>query len=430
MAESFTDGGVRFDTEVGTPMDERSAVVVDTRIRDVGESAASAAVAAAESRIRDLAAEGREALALVRSMMAEGGVDAESPVDWQTAALIEQMDTLTRQALIREVARMASTTARPSAAWGAPRVVREVELFHDEPKTRTGDGAKFFTPLHVGAVGFPDEWIGYVSGHNSGAIWLVSAPSILGPWSWVEPVVGVPGSAARMVEPLLVNHAASPSAVMRGGRVWLYFHGPLDSDPLAQPTLVATSTDGRRFVSRGIVIPTERDNDASPYSTSTSYASVVEADGRLHALWQGTTGKDASTAVGRYQPLPTGYGTSMDGASWVKRDPVVYSASGDQGLLAPGAVRLTDGWMVCGSRRSSDGGKTGGQVQSVGCYMGPSLDRLHWVGDIVLPGARTQYINSPVFAFHEGSMWMIGGVLRAGAGVPVISAFELDWSGA
>ena len=371
-------------------------------------------------------------LAEVERVKATAGLGASSPVDAQTALLLGGPDTDTYEALVRVVSRMVTPTARPSAAGGAPRVVREVELFDDASRVHTGDGAKFFSILDTqGRPGsWPDRFVGYTSGHNSSAIWLLSAPTPLGPWTWVEKVVGAPGSGARLINSALGDHCASPSVVWNEGWALLFYHGPLASNGLEQPTFAASTTDGRAFspVSSSAVIPTEYSNQASPYRTSTSYASVVWADGHLHAVWQGTTGMNASGSTGQYAPMPVGYGTSMDGARWVKRDPVIYAAPGDQGLLAPGLIRLTDGWMVCGSQRSSDGGTTGGQIQSVGCYMGPSLDDLHRVEDIRLPGVRAQYINGPQFITWEGRMWMIGGVTRAGATAPVISAFELDWS--
>ena len=371
-------------------------------------------------------------LAEVERVKATAGLGASSPVDAQTALLLGGPDTDTYESLVRVVSRMVTPTARPSAAGDAPRVVREVELFDDASRVHTGDGAKFFSILDTqGRPGsWPDRFVGYTSGHNSSAIWLLSAPTPLGPWTWVEKVVGAPGSGARLINSALGDHCASPSVVWNEGWALLFYHGPLASNGLEQPTFAASTTDGRAFspVSSSAVIPTEYSNQASPYRTSTSYATVVWADGHLHAVWQGTTGMNASGSTGQYAPMPVGYGTSMDGARWVKRDPVIYATPGDQGLLAPGLIRLTDGWMVCGSQRSSDGGTTGGQIQSVGCYMGPSLDDLHRVEDIRLPGVRTQYINGPQFITWEGRMWMIGGVTRAGATTPVISAFELDWS--
>ena len=382
-------------------------------------------VGAAEGVYEDVRAE-------LDAVKATAGLGASSPVDGQTAVLLDGPGTLTYASLVRSVSRMVTPLARPSAAGGAPRVVREVELFDDASKVHTGDGAKFFSMLDTeGRPGsWPGRFIGYTSGHNSSAIWLLSAPSPLGPWRWVEPVVGAPGSGARLIDSALGDHCASPSVVWNEGRALLFYHGPLASNGLEQPTFVASTTDGRAFspVSSSAVIPTEYANEASPYRTSTSYATVVWADGHLHAVWQGTTGKDVSGSTGKYSPMPVGYGTSVDGKRWVKRDPVIYATPGDQGLMAPGLTRLTDGWMVCGSQRSSDGGATGGQIQSVGCYMGPSLDDLHRVEDIRLPGVRTQYINGPQCITWEGRMWMVGGVVRSGGTVPVVSAFELDWS--
>lgn len=373
-----------------------------------------------------------ELLEEMERLRAVAGLSAESPADGAVSALVADASTLTRAALTREVSRLVSPLSRPSATGGAPAVAREVELIEDGPK-RTGDGAKFLTILDTLNLpgSWPDRFLGYCSGHNSAAIWLLTAPTPLGPWAWVEPVLGVAGSGARLVDPSLGDHAASPSVIWHAGKVHLYYHGPTSENGLEQPTSLATSQDGRAFSissAGSMVIPTEYANQASPYRTSTSYAQVVWAEGQLHAVWQGTTGRDAVTPAGRYTPMPVGYGTSVDGVRWVKRDPIIYSRDSGQGLMAPGLARLNDGWIVAGSQRDSGGGTTGGQIASVGCYLGPSLDRLHRVANIVLPGVRTQFINSPVFITWEGRMWMVGGVHRPGTTTPVISAFELDWS--
>lgn len=371
-----------------------------------------------------------EAQAELDAVKAVAGLSASSPVDGQTALLLADDASLTGKALAAELEASRPGLA-PRASGRAPRVVREVELLTDAGNGRTGDGAKFASVIYVGDKpgSWPDKWIGYVSGHNSPAIWLVSAPDLLGPWKWETAVVGTSSSSATWRTSAVTNHAASPSVVWADGRLVLLFHGPLSSNYLEQPTFAVWSSNGRAFAAMNDakpVIPTEYADNASPYRTSTSYANVVWADGQLHALWQGTTGWDAQTSQGRYAPMPVGYGTSTTGRAWVKRDPVIYSPPGGQGLLAPGMSRVEGGWVVVGSLRTSDG--AGGQAHSVGCYMGATLDDLHRVEDIVLPGTRTQHINSPQFFTHKGRSWMLGGVLRATGGASVISAFELDWS--
>ena len=159
MAESFTDGGVRFDTEVGTPMDERSAVNLDARLREVttsavaqAASAADRAAASASESLAEVTKRGAAITALVDgvdvrldALEARDGVTAHSPVDGQTALLVSGPDTLTRKAVVQTVeatqapalslmdARVTeaitssvSTHARPSAGGDGPRVKREV----------------------------------------------------------------------------------------------------------------------------------------------------------------------------------------------------------------------------------------------------------------------------------------------------------------
>ena len=136
-------------------------------------------------------------------LRAVAGLSAESPTDGAVSALMADASTLTRRALTREVSRLVSPLARPSATGGAPAVAREVELIEDGPK-RTGDGAKFLTILDTLNLpgSWPDRFLGYCSGHNSAAIWLLTAPTPLGPWAWVEPVVGVAGTGRPHDPPL------------------------------------------------------------------------------------------------------------------------------------------------------------------------------------------------------------------------------------
>ena len=453
MAERFTDGGVRFDTEVGSPMDERSAVNLDARLREVttsavaqAASAADRAAASASESLAEVTKRGAAITALVDgvdvrldALEARDGVTAHSPVDGQTALLVSGPDTLTRKAVVQTVeatqapalslmdARVTeaitssvSTHARPSAGGDGPRVKREVELFQDTAG-RTGDGAKFFTAVQMGG-----KWHGYVSGHNSKEIWHLTSDDLLSGWTWDQPVISCASGSAGMVQTQAEDHVASPHAVIGpNGVLYLTYHGPLAGSPLQQPTFKAWSSNGVAFRSMGIVLPADYDNEGSPYRTSTSYATSARHGGMWHTIWQGTTGRNADAGDGPYAPMPVGYATSLDGAAYTKHPPIIPAPPFDPGLLAPGLVRLTDGWMVVGSYRAAKG-----SVQSVGVFMGETLESLHRVRDMVLPGAgRPQWINSPSFFFRDGRMWMVGGCARAGGGVG-ISAFELDWSAA
>mgnify|MGYP002757755135 CR=1 FL=1 len=149
MAERFTDGGVRFDTEVGSPMDERSAVNLDARLREVttsavaqAASAADRAAASASESLAEVTKRGAAITALVDgvdvrldALEARDGVTAHSPVDGQTALLVSGPDTLTRAA--------ASGLVEQATA------VRSLEMFG-----AAGDGVTDDAPAILAAM----EW--------------------------------------------------------------------------------------------------------------------------------------------------------------------------------------------------------------------------------------------------------------------------------
>lgn len=307
-----------------------------------------------------------------------------------------------------------------------PTVVAETELLRDT-EARIVDGAKFFAPLEVGKLPgeWIDQWYGYLAGHDSPTIWLVTAPDLLGPWTWREPVIGLPGSGARMVDATFQGHTSSPEVLVRDGKIHVYYHGPLAANLGEQPTALATSTDGVSFTNQGIVLATEFSDGSSPYRTSTSYVRIARDRGIYHAIWQGTTGYDSVVNGYAYGPAPVGHAVSVDGRNWNKLAPLLPSASGDQGMFAPGLIKTTSGWLVVGTYRRRSGTS---QVQSVDLWAGDTLDTLRYVGPIVLPGVdRTQSISSPVLIPHNNRLYLVGGTRLAGESQPVISACELDW---
>lgn len=420
--ELYQDDGGSYSNEVTARRHE----AIHRQLGVRGEAAADRAELAAANAVR--------AFDAVRGM---AGIGPTSPVDAQTAALINQADTLTRKAVTTSIEDAVDASAaaleesiRLAAGWklghGSPRVAAEVELLRD-PDGRLTDGAAWLSIVDTdGRPGtWLDRWYGYVTGHDSHAVWLVTAPTPLGPWTWREPVVGIPGSGARMVEPLVQAHTSSPHAAWHGAELRLYFHGPKASNGYEQPTVMATSTDGRTFTSQGVVLDTEWTNGGSPYRTSVSYVTSVRHDGLYHAIWQGTTGRDTVMNGTSYVSFPVGYATSADGVKWIKRPPIIASHNGDQGLAAPGLVRLVDGWMVVGTYRAADG--AGGQSLAVACYRGPSLDRLSRMEDIVLPGGRQQELTTPIFVEHDGRLWMIGGCRPPGSSTRTVTAFALSW---
>lgn len=308
----------------------------------------------------------------------------------------------------------------------APKVVSEIELAV-APDNRFVDGVKFFAPINVGKLPgtWLDQWYGYIVGHDSPAIWLMTAPTLLGPWTYQEAVIGIPDSGALTTDSRFKVHTSSPEVMYREGKIHLYYHGPLEVNGLEQPTAVATSTDGRNFTLGAMVLETEYSDNASPYRTSTSYMKMVKHGGLYRAIWQGTNGRSSVVGGVSYGPIPTGYATSPDGLNWVKHDPIIIGNSGDQGLFAPGIVKLTEGWLIVGSYRT---GVAGSQVQSVKAFFGETLERMRPIGDIILPGeGRLQSINSPSFHMVGNKLYMVAGARNSADTTPRIIAFELEW---
>lgn len=325
-------------------------------------------------------------------------------------------------------------TQTPGLGWDfrAPQVVSETRLLSDTDG-KLVDGARFFsTPMDTQGVpgSWPERWIAYVAGHDSPATWLVTAPDLLGPWTRRDAVVGIPGSGALLEDDTYTNHVSSPDAMlMPDGTVRLWAHGPLASNHLTQPTSLYTSTDGRKFTRVDMALPTEWSSPGSAYRTSTSYACMTRADGQWHAIWQGTTGYNSVQGGATYIPMPVGHALSLDGLTWILDEPLLPGGPLDQGLFAPGFIRLTEGWLVVGSYRTFNDATPGVQDQTVRAYFGPDLHSLRYAGDIVLPGAgRTQALTSPKFVVNNGKLYMIGSSRFADSSTPWITALELDWS--
>jgi len=402
-----------------------SVSMVFTSLESIAEAAAAGArVDGVEAGMASLQDAMRAIDARQDAIEAAAEFGPSTPTDGTMASHILRPGTLTRAAVVGQV----EDTVRFAAGgeFVAPYIADEIELLRD-PDGRLEDGAAWLTMVNVeGRAGtWLDKWYGYVSGHDSKAVWLVTAPSPLGPWTYREAVVGIPGSGAKVEEPLLQAHTSSPYATWHGDELRLYYHGPKASNIYEQPTVMATSTNGRDFTRKGFVLDTEWGNYGSPYRTSVSYVTAARHDGLYHAIWQGTTGKSTIVDGTPYVSFPVGYATSMDGVKWIKRPPIIASHNGDQGLAAPGLIRLPNGWMVVGTYRSSNG--SGGQSLAIGCYYGPTLDRLRRVGDIPLPGGRMQELATPTFAVHEGRLWMIGGCRPPGSNARTVTAFALDW---
>lgn len=417
------------------------AITADTAIRVQGaatDAATQAKVNAAVARIDqattayDVAVAngfaGTVAQWLASLVGPPGPAGDEEAVQEAIDAAIASFDTdLMGTAAGRAVPAYAASPAPSSGGdMRAPSVLAEHNLIQSTAATYV-DGTRFAGVLNVGALPgtWMDQWYAYVAGHDSPAIWLWTAPSLLGPWVEREAVVGVPGSGARVTDDRIKDHASSPDAIYVDGKIRLVYHGPLAENWLEQPSFMAASADGVNFTLGEKILPTEYANEGSPYRTSTSYAGFARHAGVWHAVWQGTTGRNYNIDGYSSAPMPVGHGVSADGLSWSKLPPILSSVGKDQGLFAPGISRIAGGWLMAGTYRMFNGT---GQTETVRAYWGESLDELHYVGDIVLPGDRPQSLTTPKFVAVGRRFYMVAGTRATNGGVPQISAFELDWS--
>lgn len=316
-----------------------------------------------------------------------------------------------------------------------PVLVNETTTLEDLV-ARTGDGAKYFTLIRVGDKPgtWLDEYYGYITGHNSRYIWLVSGPTPLGPWTWREAVIGdsdtVSGGNSKSA--LVKNHIASPEAVWVNGVMHLYYHGHKFGEPpenVQQPTVLATSTNGRNFVEYGYVLPTSRGvNDASPYSTATSYMRITKDLNVFHAVWQGET-VNTNGQVG-ITVRTVGHATSVDGKKWRMLPPLLTNAPLDQGPFGPSLRKVPSGWLLAVSYRKSDG--VGGQIDEPRMYFSPTLQpgTFRLLGATILPdrGGRVQTAaQSPFFYLYQNRIFMYYGAPVVPGSVASINAAEVVW---
>lgn len=305
----------------------------------------------------------------------------------------------------------------------APVVLEETTLITD-PDGRMVDGARFFTVIEVKNLPgtWLDNWYGYVAGHDSPGIHLVTAPNFYGPWTIRDEVISVPSSNGIMKDSTHQVHVSSPDVYYNNGKIHLLYHGPLATNLLEQPTSLATSPDGRIFTRVGNVLPTDYSNFASPYRTSTSYTRTYLDGGTRHAIWQGTTGKDSEADGYSYVPFPMGHATSVDGVNYQILRPILTSGHKNQGLMAPGITKIGDQWVVVGVFREFNG--TSGQIETTRMYVGKSLDDLQSIGKITLGGS--QVLTSPTIFVRDGVMYLFGGN-RPTNGTASIVLFKLGW---
>lgn len=311
---------------------------------------------------------------------------------------------------------------------------------------RIVDGCQFFAMLRVGDK--PGQWIdeyyGYVSGHGGygsaiekGYIWLVTAPSPYGPWTWhPTPIVGT-GDSPYLQSKVVGPRTIAPDVMWVGNEIWLTYHGLKLQMPWHEgydylkvrnaPSVLAKSTDGVHFTEHGIVIDVEEDTTrGSAYASSTSYRRTVLDNGVWRAIWQAnSTASNDSVGLANYS---AGYAVSSDGVDWVKQRPLVLAEPGDQGIFAPGFVKVPQGWlMLCQYRAGS-----GGADAQARWYFSKTLEpgSFRFLGRAVLEprGGRTgTAMFMPFFFVHDGILHVAYGGRVDPAKPPVISVAKVGW---
>jgi hypothetical protein len=209
--------------------------------------------------------------------------------------------------------------------------------------SRLVDGAKFFTVIDVrDRITSPlDNFYGYVAGHNSTSIWLVTAPAPEGPWTWRQAVRTATGAA------LVNDHISSPEVVWFQGKMILYYHGVDKVNTAGQSTVAATSTDGVNFTDHGSVsLPVAYPQDKTRYyANSTSYARVVDCGGYLAAVFQANSTLQ-NAQVGSVT-CSVGFATSTDGLSWAISDvPLMGHKVGQSGPFSPCLTKVGSMWWI------------------------------------------------------------------------------------
>ena len=388
------------------------------------------------------------------------GFGPSTPVDGQTASLVLQPGTQVGEAVSSVAAKRAGyaaaitpTFATPASSAGRqmtmsiPALVDERVIVTDDAAAHIVDGCQYFTMVEVGTRSgqWIDQWYGYVSGHGGyasatekGYIWLVTAPTPYGPWTWHEtPIIGTgdrPYLSSRVVGPRCI----APDVMWVGDELHLTFHGLKLSQPYTEgydytqvrnaPSVLATSTDGLHFTERGIVLDVEEGvDDASPYRASTSYRRTFRDGATWHTVWQANS-TQANGGVG----LPcysVGHAVSADGETWVKQPPLAVPVPGDQGFFAPSVVRVAGGWLMLTQYRAG----ANGADPSARWYFADRLEpgAFQYLGPFAPPpigGRTTPTAFMPFFLTYGGVLHVAWGGRTSPAEPSKISIAKVVWA--
>lgn len=326
-----------------------------------------------------------------------------------------------------------------------PYLYDESTIVWDETGNRMVDGAQFFTMIKVGDKpgNWRDMYYGYVSGHGYGGpiekgyIWLVTAPSPYGPWTFGEALIGT-GNLPLMESHLVGPRTLAPEVMWVGDEIWITYHGGRLTEPWepdynyenrwGAPSVLAKSTDGINFTEYDIVLDLDRRiTDLSPYAASTSYRRTVIDNGIWHTIWQANTTYTNEQAG--IQTYTVGHATSINGIDWVKHPPLIRNKPGDQGPFSPSLAKVRDGWLIVGTyRRNVDGQQVGLPHAWFGKELKPGAFRS--LGDIHLPereGRSQRPVQSPFFFYHDNILHMAYGNTVNPAHKSVISLAKVGW---
>lgn len=260
-----------------------------------------------------------------------------------------------------------------------------------------GDGAKFFTLFDArGKLSSPlDNFYGYVAGHDSTQIWLVTGPTPSGPWTWRQAVRTLANS------PLVGdNHISSPEVLWYNGKVNLYYHGAKPGNTTGQPTVLATSTDGVNFTEEsGYALDVAYSADRTRYyALSTSYVRIVSTGAKLAAVFQGNTSL-VNSQVGSVT-CSVGYATSNNGSKWrISQVPLIVADIGTSGPFSPTLAKIGNMWMCAAYTPARNG---------VDLYISETLEpgSFRRVGVWFTPPSGFDWIDSPTIKYLDGE-WHI-----------------------
>lgn len=222
---------------------------------------------------------------------------------------------------------------RRSPSVGTFTLRDDTEILRDADGSHTFDGAGYFSAVRAnGPLG---AWYGYITGHDSTAIWLVTADDVKGPWTWRQSVI-------------TGSHVPAPHVEIMDGTFYLYFHQMQSvTGGQVQPTYLATSADGVTFGTPTLIMPTPAaDGDwSSYYAASTSYFHPL----RWHGGWVGVF--QANNYLGNEQVVwgtttSVGLARSDDGVTWhIDPRPIMGNRPGERGLFAGSLFRIAGTWF-------------------------------------------------------------------------------------